>query len=398
MSIACEVYIVGAARTPIGSLQGGLSHLSATDLGATAIQAALERAGVPASAVAEVLMGNVCSAGLGQAPARQAAIKAGLPEEAVCTTVNSVCASGAKTVCLGAQSIALGRADVVVAGGMESMSNIPFLCKSMRSGARMGDVVLTDALVSDCLWDSFNDIHMGECAEVCATKHGIDRRQQDEHAIASGTRALHATSQGLFALEIVPVRGPRNVVEPIRSDEPLAKFKPEKLPQLRPCFVREGGTVTAGNASGIADGAAAVVLASRAAVQAHGLRALARIVAYADSAHAPIDFPTAPASAIDRALTAAGLSRGDVDFFEINEAFSVVDLANRKLLDLDDSKVNVFGGAVALGHPIGASGCRILVTLLNVLNQRNGRYGVAAVCNGGGGATAIVVERVGQQK
>lgn len=390
------VYLVSAARTPLGSFMGGLSGLSATELGAAAIKAALQRSGVPLTAVGEVYMGNVCSANLGQAPARQASLKAGLPLEVDCTTVNKVCSSGLKAVMLGAQSILLGSNSIVVAGGMESMSNIPYYAPSMRSGARLGHAQLVDGMLQDGLWDSFHDIHMGECAEMCADRLGISREAQDDHAVASVQRAREAVAAGLVDWEVaaVEVPGKGGTVKVVSEDEAIAKMSVDKLRKLKPFFRPQGGTITAGNASPISDGAAAVVLASGRAVRQYGLPVVGRILGFGDAAVDPRDFPTAPTLAIPKALEQAGLTRSQVDYWEVNEAFSVVDLANRKLLSLDPDRVNVFGGAVAIGHPIGASGTRLIVTLLNVLRCKNGRIGVAAICNGGGGASAMVIERL----
>ncbi|KAI3432246.1 hypothetical protein D9Q98_003807 [Chlorella vulgaris] len=391
-----SVYICGVARTPLGSFMGGLSELSATELGAIAIKAAVQRAGVPAAAVGEVYMGNVCSAGLGQAPARQASLRAGLPLHVDCTTVNKVCSSGMKAMMLGAQSIMLGARQVVVAGGMESMSNIPHYAPGMRAGTRLGHSQLLDGMLHDGLWDATHDIHMGECAEMCAERLGISREAQDAHAVESAERAQRATAEGLAAWEVAPVEvaakgGGKRVV---KEDEAISKMNPDKLRKLKPFFRPQDGTVTAGNASPISDGAAAVVLASGAAVRQYGLPVLGRILGFGDAAVDPRDFPTAPSQAIPAALEHAGVAKRDVEYWEVNEAFSVVDLANRQLLGLDPQRVNVFGGAVAIGHPIGASGCRLIVTLLNVLRCKHARLGVAAICNGGGGASAMVIEQV----
>lgn len=390
-----SVYICAAVRTPLGAFLGSLSPLAATDLGAAAIRAAVQRAGVPPEAVGEVYMGNVCSANLGQAPARQAALKAGLPLEVDCTTVNKVCSSGLKAIMLGAQSIMVGNHSIVVAGGMESMSNIPYYAPSVRGGVRLGHAQLVDGMLHDGLWDAFHDIHMGECAEMCAERLGIGREAQDEHAISSVERARAAVAAGLVDWEIVPmeVPGKGGAVALMKEDEAISKMNVEKLRKLKPFFRPQGGTITAGNASPISDGAAAVVLASASAVRQYRLPVLGRILGFGDAAVDPRDFPTAPTVAVPKALEHAGLSSGQVDYWEVNEAFSVVDLANRQLLGLDPDRVNVFGGAVAIGHPIGASGTRLVVTLLNVLRCKGGRLGVAAICNGGGGASAMVLER-----
>ncbi|KAL4424071.1 hypothetical protein ABPG75_001372 [Micractinium tetrahymenae] len=385
------VYIVSAVRSPLGAFMGGLSPLSATDLGAAVIKAALARGGVPAAVVGEVYMGNVCSANLGQAPARQASLKAGLPLAVDCTTVNKVCSSGLKAVMLGAQSIMLGANQVVVAGGMESMSNIPFYAPGMRGGARLGHSQLVDGMLQDGLWDAFHNIHMGECAEMCAEQLGISREEQDAHAIASVERAREATRAGLLDWELAPVEVPAKGggVAVMKEDEAIAKMNADKLRKLKPFFRPQGGTITAGNASPISDGAAAVVLASAHAVRQYSLPVVGRILGFGDAATDPRDFPTAPTLAIPRALGAAGLTSEAVDYWEVNEAFSVVDLANRRLLGLDPARVNVFGGAVAIGHPIGASGTRLIVTLLNVLRCKGGRLGVAAICNAADKGRAI---------
>lgn len=392
-----DACIVGAARTPMGSFLGSLSSLTAPQLGAAAIRGALERSGLDADAVQEVFMGNVVSAGLGQAPARQAALAAGLPASAPCTQVNKVCASGLKAVMMGALTLQAGLNDVVVAGGMESMSNIPHYARGLRGGLRMGDGALVDGMLQDGLWDAHLDVHMGEIAERCADAHGFTRQQQDGHAVECARRARAAGDAGLLAREIVPVSVPGKrggPPQPVSEDEPPARFDASKVPTLRPAFRPKGGTVTAANASAIADGAAAVVLTSGEVATARGLKVLARIRGMADAAQAPEHFPTSPALAIRKLLGRAGLRVDEVDYWEVNEAFSLVDLVNQKLLGLSADRVNVHGGAVALGHPIGASGARLLVTLLTVLESRAGRYGVAAICNGGGGASAVLIERV----
>ncbi|KFM28548.1 putative acetyl-CoA acetyltransferase, cytosolic 2 [Auxenochlorella protothecoides] len=396
------VYIVGVARTPLGSFQGGLSSLSATDLGGIAIRAALERAGVSPNDVDEVYMGNVCSANLGQAPARQAALKAGLPFSADCTTVNKVCSSGMKALTIAAASLQLGVAQVAVAGGMESMSNIPYYVPSARGGARLGHAQLVDGMVADGLWDPHHDIHMGECAELCAEEHGITRAEQDAHALESAARARRAQAGGVTAWEVVPVEvKTRRGTAVVSQDEALAKMDPEKLVRLRPSFRPEGpdaapGTITAGNASPLTDGAAALVLASGAAVARLGLRPLAQLLGSADAAREPREYTTAPSASLPKALARAGVAAADVDAWEINEAFSVVDLVNRRLLGLDPERVNALGGAVALGHPIGCSGARVVVTLINALRSRGGTLGAAGICNGGGGSTAVVLRLMPQ--
>ncbi|XP_061344072.1 acetyl-CoA acetyltransferase 2 [Gastrolobium bilobum] len=390
-----DVCIVGVARTPMGGFLGTLSSLSATKLGSIAIQAALKRANVDPSLVEEVYFGNVLSANLGQAPARQAALGAGLPNSVVCTTVNKVCASGMKATMLAAQSIQLGINDVVVAGGLESMSNVPKYLAEARKGSRLGHDSLVDGMLKDGLWDVYKDVGMGVCAELCADNHAISREDQDNYAIQSFERANAAQESGAFTWEIVPVevsggRGkPSTVVD---KDEGPGKFDAGKLRKLRPSFKENGGSVTAGNASSISDGAAALVLVSGEKALKLGLQVIAKVTGYADAAKEPELFTTAPALAIPKAIAHAGLEASQIDFYEINEAFSVVALANQKLLELNPEKVNVHGGAVALGHPLGCSGARILVTLLGVLRQKNGKYGVGGVCNGGGGASALVVE------
>ncbi|KAL6546458.1 Acetyl-CoA acetyltransferase 2 [Orobanche minor] len=390
-----DVCIVGVARTPMGGFLGSLSSLSATKLGSIAIESALKRANVDPSLVQEVIFGNVLSANLGQAPARQAALGAGIPNTVVCTTVNKVCASGMKATMLAAQSIQLGINDVVVSGGMENMSNVPKYLAEARKGSRLGHDSLVDGMLKDGLWDVYNDVGMGVCAELCAEHHNITREQQDDYAVQSFERGIAAQDAGAFAWEIVPVevsggRGrPSTIVD---KDEGLGKFDAAKLRKLRPSFKETGGTVTAGNASSISDGAAALVLVSGEKALQLGLEVIAKISGYADAAHAPEFFTTAPALAIPKAISNAGLEASKIDYYEINEAFAVVALANQKLLGLDPEKVNVHGGAVSLGHPLGCSGARILVTLLGVLRQKNGKYGVGGVCNGGGGASALVVE------
>lgn len=392
-----DVCIVGVARTPMGGFLGTLSSLSATKLGSIAIEAALKRANVDPSLVQEVFFGNVLSANLGQAPARQAALGAGIPNSVVCTTVNKVCASGLKAIMLASQSIQLGINDVIVAGGMESMSNAPKYLAEARKGSRLGHDSLVDGMLKDGLWDVYNDCSMGTCAELCAEQHSITRENQDDFAVQSFERGIAAQDAGAFAWEIVPVevsagRGkPSTIVD---KDEGLGKFDPAKLRKLRPSFKENGGTVTAGNASSISDGAAALVLVSGEKVLKLGLQVIAKITGYADAAQAPEMFTTTPALAIPKSISNAGLEASQVDCYEINEAFAVVALANQKLLGLNPDKVNVHGGAVALGHPLGCSGARILVTLLGVLRQKNWKYGVGGVCNGGGGASALVVELV----
>ncbi len=389
-----EVVIVAAARTPIGSFQGALSSLPAPRLGQVAIAEAVARARIAAGDVDEVLMGCVLQAGLGQAPARQAALLAGLPDKTPCTTINKVCGSGLKAVMLGAQAIACGDADVVVAGGMESMSNVPYYLPTARTGMRLGNATVVDGVIKDGLWDVTNDFHMGSAAELCAREHGITRAEQDAYAAESYRRAISAQQAGLFVAEIAPVEVPRKKGPSTRvdADEEPARGDIARLPSLRPAFEPEG-TVTAGNASSLNDGAAAVVIMARDIAEKRGLEPLARIIAQSQAAQAPARFTTAPALAIARALERARLTIRDIDLFEINEAFAVVAIANNRLLGLDPAKVNVDGGAVALGHPIGASGARLLTTLLFALKARDLRRGCVSLCLGGGEAVAMIVER-----
>lgn len=389
-----DVCIVGVARTPMGGLLGTLSSVSATKLGSLAIQGALKMAKVNPSLVQEVYFGNVLSANLGQAPARQAALGAGMPNSVVCTTINKVCSSGMKATMIAAQSILLGGNDIVVAGGMESMSNAPKYLAQARTGSRFGHDAIIDGMLKDGLWDVYNDFGMGICAEMCADQHTLSREEQDSYAVQSFQRGLSAHQTGAFSWEMVPVsisggKGKPDVV--VDEDEGLTKFDPAKLRKLSPSF-KKNGTVTAGNASLISDGAAALVLVSGEKALELGLQVIAKIKGFADAAQAPELFTTAPSLAIPKALSNAGLQASEVDFFEINEAFSVVALANQKLLGLDPERVNVHGGAVSLGHPLGCSGARILVTLLGVLRKRGGRFGVAGICNGGGGSSALVLE------
>jgi acetyl-CoA C-acetyltransferase len=389
-----DVVIVGAARTPVGAFLGTLSSQTAPQLGAIAIKAALERAGVAPEKVDEVVMGCVLQAGVGQAPARQAAIFAGVPETVPCTTLNKVCGSGLKAIIAGAQAIAVGDADVVVAGGMESMSNAPYFTHSMRQGSRMGNVEFKDAMIHDGLWDVYNQQHMGLCAEECATSQGISRSAQDEFALESTKRAIAAQAQGLFKAEIVPVTiaGKKGESTVVSDDEGPKNAKPDKIPNLKPVFKKDG-TVTAANASSINDGAAAVVLMSAERAKAEGRPVLAKLVGSAMAARKPVEFTIAPADAIKKLLDKSKHSAKDVDLWEINEAFAVVSLANNKLLGLSPSNVNVRGGAVAIGHPIGASGARILVTLLYTMKDMDKRRGVASLCIGGGEGIALMVER-----
>lgn len=389
-----EVYIISAVRTPIGSFGGSLSSVSATRLGAAAIKGAIEKANIKPEQVQEVIMGNVLSGNLGQAPATQAAKFAGLPDIPA-TTVNKVCASGTKAIMFAAQNIALGQNDIVVAGGMESMSNVPYYLDKARNGYRLGDGQIIDGLVKDGLWDVYNNYHMGSAAELCATECHISREEQDAYAIESYKRSQAAQSGGKFQQEIVPVEivGRKGETTQITEDEEPATVKFDKVTSLKPVFKKEG-TVTAANASTLNDGAAALVLMSKEKAEELGLKPIARILGYGDAQQAPEWFTTAPAKAIPIALKNAGISAEQVDFYEINEAFSVVSIANNQKLNLDPAKVNVNGGAVSLGHPLGASGARIVVTLLNVLQQNNGKIGVAGICNGGGGASALVIENM----
>jgi acetyl-CoA C-acetyltransferase len=389
------VYIAAAVRTPIGSFGGALSSLSAVELGSAAIRAALQRAGIAPEQVDELFFGNVVSANLGQAPARRAALGAGLPDTLPCTLINKVCASGMKSVMIGAQTIMLGHNEVVVAGGMECMSNIPYYVPRARFGYKFGNGELLDGLVQDGLWEPHHQVMMGHCAENTATEMGIGRGEQDEYAIRSYRRAAEASDNGWFEGEITPVEVPGKKGDRIRvaEDEEYRNVVFEKIPALKPVF-RPDGTVTAANASTLNDGAAALVLVSAEKLAELNLTPLARIAGFADAAREPLWFTTAPALAIPKALDRAGLKPQEVDYYEINEAFSVVVLANSRLLDLDPERVNVFGGAVSLGHPLGASGARIVCTLSSVLSRNKARYGVAGICNGGGGASAIVIENL----
>ena len=388
-----EVVIVSAVRTPIGSFLGALSTIPAPRLGAIAIKGALDKIKLNPEMVEEVLMGNVVQAGTGQAPARQAAIYAGIPDTVPCTTINKVCASGMKTVMQAAQSIALGDADIIVAGGMENMSLIPHYYHA-RTATKFGPATLEDGMQKDGLVDVYDGNAMGVCADACATEYNFSREDQDTFAIQSYNRSAAAWGAGKFNNEIIPVEVPQRRGEPIvvNKDEEYTNVKMEKIPALRPAFTKDG-TVTAANASTINDGAAALVLMSKEKAHELGLKSLATVKSYADAAQEPKWFTTAPAKALPKALAKAELNINDVDYFEFNEAFAVVGLANMKLLELTDDKVNVNGGAVSLGHPLGCSGARIIVTLLNVLEQNNAKIGAAAICNGGGGASAIVLER-----
>ena len=389
-----EVVIVSAVRTPMGSFGGSLSTVSATQLGAIAIKGALQKINLNPNEVEEVYMGNVLQANLGQAPAKQAAIFAGISENTPCTTVNKVCASGMKAISLATQAIKCGDANVVVAGGMENMSSVPHYY-SARNAVKLGDVKITDGMVKDGLTDVYNQVHMGVCADQCADEHHISRKDQDDFAIESYQRAAKAWTAGNFNEEIVPVAVPQRRGEDIivSEDEEYKNVKLEKIPQLRAVFNKEG-TVTAANASTLNDGASALVLMSKEKAEELHIRPIAKVVSYADAAQEPKWFTTAPAKAVPKALAKANLSSKEIDFWELNQAFSVVGLVNTKLLGLDPTKVDVNGGAVALGHPLGSSGSRIIVTLINVLKQNNGRFGAAGICNGGGGASALVIENM----
>ena len=389
-----EVVIVSAARTPIGSFMGGLSTIPAPRLGAVAIKGALDKINLKPELVDEVLMGNVVQAGTGQAPARQATIYAGLPDTTPSTTINKVCASGMKAVMQGAQAIALGDADIIVAGGMENMSLIPHYFHA-RTGTKFGPAKMEDGMQKDGLVDVYDQNAMGVCADACADEYHFSREDQDAYAIQSYERSAKAWKDGKFNNEVVPVEVPQRRGEPIivSEDEEFKNVKMEKIPALRAAFTKEG-TVTAANASTINDGAGAMVLMSSDKAKELGLKPLAKIKSYADAAHEPKWFTTAPAKALPKALNKANISLDDIDFFEFNEAFAVVGLANMKLLGLNDKNVNVNGGAVSLGHPLGCSGVRILITLLNVLEQNNAKLGAAAICNGGGGASAMIIERI----
>ncbi|MCH8904073.1 MAG: acetyl-CoA C-acyltransferase [Bacteroidetes bacterium] len=390
-----KVYIVAAVRTPIGSFGGSISSLTATDLGAIAIKSSLQKAGVKPEDVGEVFMGNVLSSNLGQAPARQASLASGIPNTTPCTTINKVCASGMKAIMLGAQSIMLGDNDVVVSGGMESMSNVPYYLDQSRYGYKYGHGTVIDGVIKDGLWDVYNDYHMGSAAELCATEKNISREDQDNYAIESYKRAAKAYEENFMKDEIVDVEIPQKKGDPVivNEDEEYKKVIFEKVPNLKPVFDKEG-TVTAANASTINDGASALVLMSEEKVKESGVKPMSRILSFADAAQAPEWFTTAPAKAIPKALDKAGLKIEDVDYFEINEAFAVVAIVNNNELKLDPAKVNIYGGAVALGHPLGSSGSRIIVTLNSVLKNNDAKIGVAGICNGGGGASAMVIERV----
>ena len=389
-----EMYIIAAVRTPIGAFMGGLSTVSATELGSVAIKGAIEKSNLPIDLVDEVFMGNVLQAGLGQAPARQAALGAGLGQNVPCTTVNKVCASGMKAIMLGAQTILAGDNHIVVAGGMENMSQVPHYLDG-RNGVKFGNITMLDGITKDGLLDVYSKVPMGNCAELCAKEHNITREDQDQFAVDSYTKAANAWKAGRFNNEIVAVAVPQRKGDPIMvsEDEEYKNVFLDKIPSLRPAFDKEG-TITAANASTLNDGASALVLASEEAVAKFGLTPIAKIVSYADAAQAPEWFTTAPSLAIPKALAKVNMTVADVDFWELNEAFAVVGIANTKILGLDPAKVDVNGGAVALGHPLGNSGSRVIVTLINVLKQNNAKIGGAGICNGGGGASAMIIENI----
>ena len=390
-----EVYIVAAVRTPMGSFGGSLKSLTATQLGAVAIKGAMDKINLDINLVDEVYMGSVIQAGLGQAPARQAAKLAGLPDKVICTTINKVCASGMKSIALAAQNILLGDADIVVAGGMESMSNVPFYNMHQRWGNKYGDTTMLDGLAKDGLVDVYDQVAMGNFADFCATEHQISREEQDAFAIGSYTKSQASIEKGLFENEIIPVMIPQRKGDPLTIDKDEEPFnvKFDKIAGLNPAFSKTG-TVTAANASTMNDGAAALILMSGEKMNALGLKPLAKITSYADAEHDPKWFTTAPSLALPKALKKANLTSNDINFFEFNEAFSVVGVVNTKLLNLDPSKVNIRGGAVSLGHPLGCSGARIIVTLTHILQDHQAKYGAAAICNGGGGASAMIIERI----
>jgi acetyl-CoA C-acetyltransferase len=390
-----EVFIVSAVRTPMGSFMGSLSTVPATKLGATAVRGALQKINLNPDLVQEIYMGNVLQAGEGQAPARQAALEAGLSIHTPSTTINKVCASGMKAVMMAAQSVKSGDSEIIVAGGMENMSQVPHYYNA-RNAVKLGDVKMQDGMVLDGLTDVYNKVHMGVCAEKCAVDYHISREEQDNFAVESYKRAAKAWSNGKFNNEIVPVEIPQRKGEPVifAEDEEYKAVNFDKIPTLPTVFKKENGSVTAANASTLNDGASALILMSKEKMEELGLKPLAKIISYADAAHEPENFTTAPSKALPIALKKANLELSDIDYFEFNEAFSVVGLVNNKILGLDAAKVNVNGGAVAIGHPLGSSGSRIIVTLINVLKQNNGKYGAAAICNGGGGASAMVIENL----
>lgn len=390
-----EVYIVAAVRTPMGSFGGSLKDLTATQLGAVAIKEAVNRAGIDVNTIDEVYMGCVMQAGLGQAPARQAAKFAGLPDQVNCTTINKVCASGMKAVMIAAQSIKCGDAEVAIAGGMESMSNVPFYNTKIRFGNKFGNISMEDGIVKDGLLDVYHQYMMGNAAELCAKELNISREAQDAHAIESYKRSQNAWQAGSFQSEIAPISIPQRNGEAliVDKDEEPWNVKFEKIPALKPVFIKDG-TVTAANASTMNDGASALVLMSKEKAESLGIKPLAKILSYADAEQAPEWFTTSPSAAMPKAVSKAGLQMSDIEYVELNEAFSVVSIANMQKMNLDPERVNVLGGAVSLGHPLGSSGSRILVTLINVLNQKNAKYGAVGICNGGGGASSVVIERI----
>jgi acetyl-CoA C-acetyltransferase len=388
-----ELFIVAVARTPVGAFGGSLSSLSAVQLGSIAIKSAVERAGIKPDMVQEIFYGNVVSANIGQAPVTQAMIGAGLPDTIPGTTINKVCASGMKAIMLGAQSIMSGDNDIVVAGGMESMSNIPYYLDKARNGYRMGNGVMVDGMIKDGLWDPYGNVHMGNCGEVCAKHYNFSREQQDAFAIESYTRAINATKSGYFKNEIVPVEIAGKEPITVTEDEQFKKVKFEKVPTLKPAFTKDG-TVTAANASPLSDGASALILMSAEKVKELGLTPIAKIRGFADAAQTPEWFTTAPAKAVPIALQRAGVTLNEVDLHEVNEAFAVVAMANAKELNIPMDKINIWGGAIALGHALGSSGSRIVITLISALQHTGGKIGVASICNGGGGASAIVIEKV----
>ena len=386
------IFIAGVARTPLGSLNGTLASLTAPQLGAIAIKAALERAGISPEKVNEVFMGNVVSAGIGQAPAQQASIYAGLPTNIPCTTVNKVCASGMKAIMLGAQSIMNGDNEIVVAGGMESMSNIPYYLEKARTGLRLGHGQVTDGIIKDGLWDPYNNYHMGEAGELCSREYQVTREDQDKFAKESYTRTIKAYEKGYFNRELVPVVIEGKMPKTITEDEEYRKVNFDKMPTLKPAFRKEG-TITAANASKINDGAAAVVLVSEEKLRELGIRPVARIISFADASQSPEWFTTTPIRAMNNALAKAGMQMADMDYAEINEAFSCVPIVNAKEMKIPMDKLNIWGGAVSMGHPIGCSGARITITLSSILHEMKGRFGIAGICNGGGGASAIIISR-----
>ena len=386
------IFIAGVARTPIGSLNGTLASLTAPQLGAIAIKAALERAGISPEKVSEVFMGNVVSAGIGQAPAQQASIYAGLPTNIPCTTVNKVCASGMKAIMLGAQSIMNGDNEIVVAGGMESMSNIPYYLEKARTGLRLGHGQVTDGIIKDGLWDPYNNYHMGEAGELCSREYKVTREDQDKFAKESYTRTIKAYEKGYFNRELVPVVIEGKMPKTITEDEEYRKVNFDKMPTLKPAFRKEG-TITAANASKINDGAAAVVLVSEEKLRELGIRPVARIISFADASQSPEWFTTTPIRAMNNALAKAGMQMADMYYAEINEAFSCVPIVNAKEMKIPMDKLNIWGGAVSMGHPIGCSGARITITLSSILHEMKGRFGIAGICNGGGGASAIIISR-----